>query len=408
MNYVAGIDWGSANHAACVVDAAGKVILQLEVEHTAKGLSRLVEEFTRVTTSEMLPVAIERPNGLLVDTLVAAGHPVAPIHPNVVKASRPRYRAALSKSDPGDAYLLADLLRTDGHRFRPLKPHSDELRALRALTRSRDDLVAQRLATCNQLRALLNSFWPGPRQLFSDVDSAISLAFLRRYPTPSSAKRLGEKRLQAFLNKHSYPGRRSANELLARLRGAPEGHAGPAEEQINGELVKAHVAILTTLHQQLKHLTALIEQAIEQLPVGKLRMSFPRAGKLNAAQIVAELGEDPNRYPTDNEMAAEAGVAPVTFQSGKHLGVSFRYACNKRLRKALTNWAGNSRFDNPWAQHIYQEARTRGCRHPHAIRILSRAWLRVLHACWHNGTPYDPTQHRAAQPHLKASLRAGG
>lgn len=403
MNYVAGVDWGSANHAACVVDAGGEVILQLEVEHTAKGLSRLLEEFKRFTDSEELPVAIERPNGLLVDALVAAGHPVVPIHPNVVKASRPRYRAALSKSDPGDAYLLADLLRTDGHRFRPLKPHSDELRALRALTRSRDDLVEQRVATGNRLRELLATFWPGPLQLFCEVDSAISLAFLRRYPTPSSAKRLGEKRLQAFLQKHSYPGRKSARWLLERLRSAPEGHAGPAEEQANGELVLAQVALLTALHDQLRHLTARIEQTVEELPLGRLMMSFPRAGKLNAAQIVAELGEDPNRYATDNEMAAEAGVAPVTFQSGKHLGVSFRYACNKRLRKAFTTWAGNSRFDNPWAQHVYDQARARGCRHPHAVRILARAWLRVLHACWHDGTLYDASQHRAAQPHLEAA-----
>src|SRR5207302_1329390 len=156
----------------------------------------------------------DRPQGLLADTLLAAGHPVVPIHPNALKASRPRYSAAGSKSDPGDAFILADLLRTDGHRFRRLQPLSDETRALRALVRGRDDLVAERTALANQLRALLERVWPGAAALFAEVESPISLAFLTRYPTAQSAERLGEKRLARFLGQHSYCGRRSPAELL--------------------------------------------------------------------------------------------------------------------------------------------------------------------------------------------------
>ena len=139
----------------------------------------------------------------------------------MLKASRPRYSAAQGKSDPGDAFILADLLRTDGHRFRPLLPLSDETRALRALVRTRDDLVAQRIALANQLRALLERFWPGAAVIFADIDSPIALAFLQRYPTPQSAQYLGERRLQAFLAHHAYCGRRSAKELLERLHSAP-------------------------------------------------------------------------------------------------------------------------------------------------------------------------------------------
>src|SRR6266851_3233840 len=117
-----------------------------------------------------MPIAIERPNGLLVDTLIEAGHPVVPIHPNALRACRPRYRAAMGKSDPGDAYILADVLRTDGHRLRALRPASDEMRALQALVRTRGDLVAERVALANQLRALLDSFWPGAGALFFDID----------------------------------------------------------------------------------------------------------------------------------------------------------------------------------------------------------------------------------------------
>lgn len=126
-----------------------------------------------------------------------------PIHPNVVKACRPRYGTAGGKWDPGDAYMLADILRTDGHWFRPLLPAADDIKALRASVRGRDDLVAQRVALSNQLRSLLDSFWPGAAVIFADVASPIALAFLARYPTPDVAVRLGEKRLASFLAQHA-------------------------------------------------------------------------------------------------------------------------------------------------------------------------------------------------------------
>jgi hypothetical protein len=215
MGFVVGLDWGGASHAVGIVDdAKGGIAARFEVAHSAAGLSELKRRLARFGAPAELPVALERPAGLIVEALFAAGHPVVPIHPNVVKASRPRYRAAGGKSDPGDAYLLADLLRTDGHRFRPLAPCSDEIKALRALVRGRDDLC------------------------------------------------------------------------------------------------------------------------------------------------------------------------PVTHQSGKSRGVTFRWACNRRLRQAITCFADTSRHSSAWAADIYRRARARGCRHPHAIRILGRAWVRVLWRAW--------------------------
>jgi transposase len=183
----------------CVMDEAGRVLARFEVRHDAAGLADLLGRLERLGAPAELPVAIERPSGLLVDALVEAGHPVVPVHPNVVKACRPRYRAAGGKSDPGDAFMLADILRTDGQRFRPLAVLSDEVRALRAIVRGRDDLVAQRMALANQLRSLLEGFWPGAAAVFAAIDSPIVLAFLLRYPTPDSATRLGEKRMAAFM-----------------------------------------------------------------------------------------------------------------------------------------------------------------------------------------------------------------
>jgi transposase len=403
MPFHAGLDWGGASHAACIVDETGRIVARLDVRHDATGLADMLARLKRVAPPAELPIAIERPSGLIVDALLAAGHPVIPIHPNVVKACRPRYRAAGGKSDPGDAYMLADILRTDGHRFRPLIAVSDEIKALRALVRGRDDLVVQRVALANQLRSLLEGFWPGGAAIFADIDSPIALAFIGRYPTPDSARRLGEKRLARFLVQHAYSGRRSAADLLVRLRAAPTGLASDAETEARGEIVRALVGVLERLILAIAKLSSRIEQAVAQLPDGRIVMSFPRAGRINAAQILAELGDVRERFPTEEQLAAEAGVCPVTHASGKSRGVVFRWACNKNLRVALTCFADNSRHACAWASEharegaaIYQKARQRGCKHAHAVRILARAWVRVLWRAWQDGKLYDPARHAGA------------
>lgn len=393
MRLFAGLDWGGSGHAVCVVGEDGTVAAHFEVSHDGEGLRSLRVQLAKLAPSSEIPIAIERPTGLLVDSLVAAGHPVVPIHPNVVKACRPRYRAVGAKSDLGDSYLLADVLRTDGHRFRPLMPQSDAIKALRAFVRTRDDLVAERVSLANQLRALLESFWPGAASIFADIDSPIALAFIQRYPTPKTAAALGVKRLASFLAQHQYCGRKPASELLERLRAAPVGLARGAEANAKGELVRALARVLEALVAELMKLTSRIQHEVEQLPDGKIVMSFPRAGRVNAAQILAELGDVRERFQTEEQLAAEAGVCPVTFESGKSRGVAFRWACNHRLRQAIATWADNSRHSSPWAKHVYAAARARGCDHPHAIRILARAWVRVLWRAWTNRAPYDPAKH---------------
>jgi transposase len=388
--FFAGLDWASQSHAVCVIDAQGSVRERLEVAHNATGLAELLR---RLKHWHCPPVAIERPSGLVVDTLVEAGMTVVPIHPNAVKATRPRYRSHGAKSDASDAYLLADLLRTDGHRFKPLSPQSDEIRALRALVRGRDDLVATRVQLANQLRSTLHSFWPGAAGVFADVDSPIALAFIERYPTAESAARLGPKRMAAFCAQHAYCGRRSPEELLQRLHEAPAPVNGEMEMEAKGELVRCLVRTLARLVEQIKLLSARIEHHVADSDDGRILMSFPRAGRICAAQILAELGSVRERFDSDEQLAAEAGVAPVTYASGKSKAVAFRWACNHRLRAALTCLADNSRHANAWAKGVYQAARARGCDHTHAIRILARAWLRVIWRAWTDRKPYDPSLH---------------
>ena len=394
----AGIDWASQEHAVNVIDASGTVRDRFTVTHDAAGLRELLARLRRYApTPAQLAVAIERPSGLVVDALIEAGFSVVPIHPNIVKATRPRYRSHGAKSDASDAYLLADLLRTDGARLRPLQPQSDAIRALRALVRGRDDLVATRVQLANQLRSLLETFWPGAATIFADIDSPIALAFVQRSPTPARAARCGKQRLAAFLAQHRYSGRRSAAELLERLRTAPLGHVAEAETDAKGILVEALATTLSTVVEQTAQLTARIEHAVAELDDGQIIMSLPRAGRVCAAQILAELGDERQRFPNDAQLAAEAGVAPLTYESGKHRSVTFRWACNHRLRRAVTCFADNSRHASAWAARVYAAARARGCDHPHAIRILARAWIRVLWRMWVDRRPYDPTCHRAAR-----------
>lgn len=397
MQYFVGLDWAAREHAVCVVDGRGAVVAQFTVAHTAAGMTDLAARLAKLAPPPELRIAIERPTGLVVDTLVEGKFAVVPIHPNVVKSARPRYSAAQGKTDLGDAYLLADLLRTDGHRFRTLVPLSDETKALRGLVRVRDDLVGQRVHAANQLRCLLEQFWAGAVGLFADIDSPIALEFLDRYPTPQAARGLGEKRMAAFLARHSYGGRRSAVELVDRLRAAPPSVAGELEAEAKGECVRALVAVLRPLVAQLATLSAAIEHAVDVHPDGKIVTPLFRSGRICAAQLLAELGDDRARFVSGDHLAAEGGAAPVTRESGKHRAVTFRWACNMHLRKALNTLADTTRHTNPWARGIYQRARERGHAHPHAIRILARAWCRVIWTCWQKRVAYDPTQHRAAR-----------
>lgn len=400
--FFCGLDWASQTHALCIIDEHGSVCERFEVAHDAAGLAQLRR---RLHHWHNPPIAIERPSGLVVDTLVEGGFTVVPIHPNAVKATRPRYRSHGAKSDASDAYLLADLLRTDGHRFKPLAAQSDEICALRALVRGRDDLVATRVQLANQLRSLLESFWPGAAVVFAEVDSPIALAFIQRYPTPKSAARLGPKRMAAFCAQHAYCGRRSPEELLARLHEAPACVCAELQMEAKGEVARCLARTLTRLAEQIGLLTSRIEHHVATLDDGRILMSFPRAGRICAAQILAELGSVRERFDSAERLAAEAGVTPVTYASGKSRSVAFRWACNHRLRAAITCLADNSRHASAWAVSVYAKARARGCDHPHAIRILARAWLRVIWRAWLDRKPYQSTVHGGAQTLL---ITAGG
>jgi transposase len=215
-----GWDWASQRHDVTVIDDTGRRVDRW----TLAPPSRHHQAMTRLAghgRPEHLPVAIEATSGIVVDRLLAAGHPVVPIHPNSFNAARPRWGASKAKSDPGDSFKLADYLRTDGHRLRRLQPTDAATRHLQAISRLRADHLEAKTTATNQLSALLEAHWPGAKAIFARLDSDIALDFLERYRTPQAAQGLGEARLAAFLGRHGYSGRRTPAQLLTRLRTAP-------------------------------------------------------------------------------------------------------------------------------------------------------------------------------------------
>jgi transposase len=393
MSAISGIDWADQWHDVRIADGeTGELLADRRFAHDERGIGALVGLLLEHRVER---VAIERPDGLLVGRLLAAAICVVAIHPNQVKAARERFRATGGKSDRFDAFVLCELARTDHHRFPTLARSSDETLALRALVRTREDLVGLRIHLANQLRAQLEAFWPGAARIFAAVDSPIALAFLERYPAPDDARGLGPKRLTGFLARHGYCGRRSVDELLDRLRGAPVAVVGELEAEARRSAVIGLIAALRPIVEQIGRLSSQIAGAVREHPDGAIFLSFFRDPKstITAAGLLAEIGDDRDRYPSDDALAADGGQAPVAIESGKHRAAAFRSACDKRLRNHLGVLADSTRHWHPWARDVYEHARQRGADHPHAIRILGRAWTRVLWRCWQDEMPYDPARH---------------
>ncbi|MFL6142954.1 MAG: IS110 family transposase [Labedaea sp.] len=398
----AGVDWAKADHAVAVVNPDGEPINRFSVSHDAAGLRTMVRKLLAADVGE---VGIERPDGPVVDALRQAGLTVFVIPPGQLKNLRSRYGSAGNKDDRFDAYVLADTVRTDRRRLRPLLIDTEATTALRQSTRARKDLVSHRVAVANQLRAHLQIVFPGAVDLFADIDSQISLRFLERFPTQTRADWLSPKRMTVWLSSVGYCGRVDPTVLHTRLTDAPTGATDEAGEHA-ATVTLAFVAVLRTLTGQIETLAARIGEQLQLHPDERIFTSLPRSGTVRAARLLAEIGDARGRFPTPESLACLAGVAPSTRQSGKVEIACFRWGADKQLRDAVCDFAGDSRRANPWANHLYQQARARGHDHPHAVRILARAWLYVIWHCWHTNTPYDPAQHGALQRLLKQDQQA--
>jgi transposase len=373
-----GIDWARDDHAVSIVDNRGVEIHRSAVEHSTAGLRTLAALLARTGVGE---VAIERPDGPIVDTLLTAGVTVVVISPNQLKNLRGRYGSAGNKDDRFDAFVLADTPATT---------------ALRTSCRARKDLIGHRISMANQLREHLNRVFPGAVGLFADLDSVISLSFLTRFDCQDRADWLTPKRLGAWLAGVGYTGGKNPAILHAHLIAAPRGVTGE-EGAAHAHITEALVTTLKTVVEQIKNLSDQIAEQLATHTDGHIFTSLPRSGKIRAAKLLAEIGDCRGRFPTPESLACLAGVAPSTRQSGTMRTVGFRWSCDKHLRDAVTDFAADSRHANPWAADLYNRARARKHDHAHAARIVARAWLHVIWHCWQTNQPYDPAHHRALQ-----------
>jgi len=392
----AGIDWASADHAVCILDVGGSLLERFFVVHDAAGLKAMVRRLLKAGVDE---VGIERGDGPVVDALLQAGLVVLVIAPGQVKNLRSRYGSAGNKDDRFDAYVLADVVRTDRARLRPLVRDSTATIAMRTTVRARRDLVQHRVAAANQLRAHLQLVFPGAAGLFAAIDTAISLSFIERFTTQTHADWLSPKRLGSWLSSVGYSGRTDPSLLHARLLAAPRGTTEP-DAEVHAETTRAYVALLRVLNTQIAVLEDNLTAQLTTHPDTHIFASLPRVQTLRVARLIGEIGDARGKFPTADSLAALAGVAPSTRQSGKVKAVTFRWGCNKQRRDALCDFAGDSRHANPWAAELYNRAIARGHDHPHAVRILSRAWAGIIWRCWHDNLSYDPNQHRALQTTL--------
>jgi len=369
-----GVDWATDSNQACVIDADGRTLRRLNTAHDGAGIRRLVDELVAHSVAQ---VAIERPDGPVVEALLAAGLEVVVIPPRQVKHLRSRYGSAGNKDDRFDAFVLADTLRTDAHRRVPLRPDTTQTLALRSAVRARSDLVDARVALCNQLRAHLSVVFPAVVGLFADLDSSISLAFLTRFPSVDKAAWLGHRRLGAWLAANAYCGRVPTATLLARLHDGPQGTYGDAAAGA-AHTTGAYVETLKALRVQIAALDAQIREQLALHPDAHIFQSLPRAGIVRAAKLLVEIGDARGRFPTEAAMSSLAGACPSTRQSGRLRVVTFRWACNKKPREAVMDFAGDSRRASPRAAATYDRHRGAGKTHQHATRIPAKARPHVI------------------------------
>lgn len=390
-----GLDWGNSHHQLCILDAAGRMVHQGKFAHDIAGARGLTERLHR--HGPVQGIAIERSEGLLVETLQQQGHRLFCVSPKMSARARERYRLAPSKSDAFDAFVLADSLRHEHRHWRPLAAPSSLLAELRALTRDRERLIWNQRDVENQLRAVVLAFHPGVLHLFSSLDRDITLAFLRDYPTPAHAGRVGVARMAAFCARHGYSGRTRPELLVERLRAnLLSASAGTtAGKAFTAALFVEQLELLNT---QVRAITKRIRERLAEHPDAAIFLSFPGMGEVTAAIMLAEMGEDRARFPTAGVLLAETGTAPVTRSSGRSRTVKFRYAANKRMRHAIDWWAFVAVRENDWAHEAYWQARARGQLHNRAVRGVGARWTRILWRCWTDHTIHDSALHLKGPP----------
>ena len=387
-----GVDWAEAHHDVCVLDSEGRVLGRRKVKDTLEGVRDLHALLATCADDEPdVVVGIEKDRGLIVTALVAAGYEVYAINPMAAAHYRDRHHVSGAKSDPGDAKMLADLVRTDRHNHRPVAGDTPLAEALKVLARAHQNAVWSRQRHVNELRSALRDYFPGALEAFgTDLAHHDALAILGIAPTPSLARTLSKTKLVSALRRGGRQRRleERALELQEILR--REQLAQPMIlENAYGITTSATVAIIAAMNATIDELEAGMAEHFEQHPDAKIIRSLPGLGMILGARALGEFGDDPNRYADSKSRRNYAGTSPVTKASGTKKVVLARRARNRRLAAALDQWAFSSLLQSPGARNYYDELRARKKSHHMALRQLANRWVGILHTCLDREILYD-------------------
>jgi transposase len=371
-----GIDWADDHHDVHVTDDSAAALDSFSIPHSYQGMERLRKRLSKFSSPEKTLVAIESHQGLLVYSLLESAYEVYPINPKAVNRYRDRYRMSSSKSDPKDAMVLANILRTDLHLYKSLPSETPIDARLRQLTRAHKSLVQQKVKLINQLTVQLKSYYPIALQIFSGLDQEITLAFLERYPTPQKAAAASLKELGEFFHERRYSHPYKVPRIYEALQ-QPTLKAPVNLEEVHQTIVLHLVPVLRALLAEIEKLAKEISREFKRNPAHDIFFSLP-AGELTAARLNGELGSNGSRYPTREYVQTAAGTAPVTRRSGKTIVVYFRWQCNKQLRGALQDLARESVKRCVWAKEYFVRQMKLGHKASRAYRALANRWAAII------------------------------
>lgn len=379
------------------MDSAGRRLSKATLPEGIAGMARLHAMIAAQLDPDadldaqagQVKIGIETDRGPWVQALIGAGYEVYAVNP--LQASRYRERLSVSgaKSDPADAHLLADMVRTDSHQLRVVAGDSDLAEAVKVVTRAHKTLIWERTRHTLRLRSTLREYYPAALAAFDDLTAPDALELLAKAPDPVSAARLTTTQITAALKRaRRHHRERRAGEIQAALRTPQLGQA-PLVTAAYGATVRAQVAILGVLNEQIEVLQGQVEAHFGQHPDAEIYTSQPGLGQILGARVLAEFGDDPTRYADTRARKNYAGTSPITKQSGKKKVVLARYVHNDRLLDALGGQAFAAISRSPGARAYYDKQRARGLGHRAALRQLANRLVGILHGCLKTDTQYD-------------------
>jgi transposase len=391
--HFAALDWAGDHHDVIVLDRHGAVQAEFRFAHTAEGWAQFT---TKMKPFEGCPLTLETSSGPAVDQLLQRRWAIYPVAPTAAARYRERKVPSGTKTDRHDTWALADALRTDGHAWRPLRPQDEATATLRALCRDEIALIEQRTALVNQLQAALREYYPAALELFADWTAPSAWALVLAFPTPGQLQGAGHRRWEKFLHTHKLWRPQTVERRLEIFARAEALRASPAAVSAKSLLAVSLVKVLGTLQTQLDEYRRRIGQAFAQHPDHDVFGSLPGAKAVLAPRLLAELGSVREEYPDADALMCQAGVSPVSYQSGQVEKCRLRRACNKVLRATVHLWANASRLTCAWAAAYYERKRSEGHSHASALRCLGKRWLKILWRLWREGKSYDQAVHEAA------------